>query len=236
VPGVDPTITAAWIGAGIGGGIGLLGIAGTVVTSVVSSINTRKATGQSVAAGTASTMATLDAAREARLWEKRAAAYEETLTGLLHRQAQRHFDLRKYRVVGDEEEQKLKQFYENYELPGVFEVQGRLAAYASDAVMDAFNASRVAHAKVKVEHGHRAVLQESARLAQAAGDLNIVPNRQKLSEANRQLDSALQTADAADQALIDVIRDELRSKPDAPMAHAMVMPAKHHRIWARNRE
>jgi hypothetical protein len=235
VPDVDPTITAAWIGAGVGGGVGLLGIVGTVVTSVVSSSNTRKATERTVEEGAATNRATLAAAREDRLWEKRAAAYEETLTGLLHRQAQRHFDLRKYRV-DDETEQKLKQFYENYELPGVFETQGRLVAYASDAVMDAFNASRGAHAKVRVQYGRRVALRETSRLAQASGDLKVMPNRQELNEVNRQLDDVLSAADAADEALIKVIRDELRSKPEAAIQPSAALPAMRRRIWDRHRE
>jgi hypothetical protein len=218
---VDPTIEAAWIGAAIGGGVGVLGIVGAVVTSVVSSNNTKKATEQTVAGGTTNTVATLAAAREDRLWEKRAAAYEETLTGLLHRQAQRHFELRKYREDNDTEK-KLQQFYENYELPGLFETQGRLVAYASDVVMDAFNASRGAHAHVRVQYAHRAALRESARLAQETGRLEGVPDAGTMLDAGRQLDGALEAADAADDALIKVIRDELRSKPEAATLPAPV--------------
>ena len=81
MPAVDPTIAAAWIT----GGVGALGIAGTVVTAIVGSRNTRRATEATIAAGTATTAATLTAARDDRLWEKRCAAYEETLTALLHR-------------------------------------------------------------------------------------------------------------------------------------------------------
>jgi hypothetical protein len=154
------------------------------------------ATERTVEAGTADNRATLAAAREDRLWEKRAAAYEETLTGLLHRQAQRDFNLRKYRVDG-EEEQKLKEFYENYELPGVFETQGRLVAYASDAVMDTFNASRGAHAKVRVQSSHRAALKETAFIAQHSGRFEGVPDAETMLDAQRQLDNALEAADAA---------------------------------------
>jgi hypothetical protein len=210
--------------------VGALGIAGTVTATVVGSRNTERATEATMMAGAATTAATLSAAREDRLWEKRAAAYEETLTGLLHRQAQRHFDLRKYRV-DDKTEQKLKQFYENYELPGIFETQGRLVAYASDVVMDAFNATRGAHANVKVQHGHRAALRESARLAQESGRLGGVPDADTMMDAQRQLDSALEAADAADDALIKVIRDELRSKPEAATLPATA-PAKRRKFLA----
>jgi hypothetical protein len=194
---------------------------------------TGPATERTVEAGTADNRATLAAAREDRLWEKRAAAYEETLTGLLHRQAKRHFDLRNYRVA-EEEEQKLKQFYENYELPGIFETQGSLVAYASDAVMDAFTASRGAHAKVRVQYSHRAALRESARLAQQSSRLEGIPDSETMTDAQRQLDNALQAADAADDALIEVIRDELRSKPESAMPTVSVtVPAKRRGIWHR---
>ena len=78
MPAVDPTIAAAWIT----GGVGALGIVGTVVTSVVGSRNTKRATEATIAASAAATAATLAAAREERLWEKRAAAYEETIAEL----------------------------------------------------------------------------------------------------------------------------------------------------------
>jgi len=230
VRSVDPTIAAAWITGGVGG----LGIAGTVATAIVGSRNTKGATEATIAAGSASTTATLAAAREERLWEKRAAAYEETLTGLLHRQAQRHFDLRKYRVSG-EEEQRLKQFYEDYELPGVFEVQARLAAYASDAVMKAHMATRGAHATVKVAYSHRAALRESAELAQESGRLGGVPDADTMMDAQRQLDNALKAADAADQALIDVIRNELRSHPEAAVL-PVPLPRTRHGFLHRNRK
>ena len=101
MPGVNPTIEAAWIAAGVGA----LGIAGAVTTAIVGFRSTRNATTKTVAAGTASTMATLAAAREERLWEKQAAAYEETIAALLHRQMKRQHELRMYRLTEDAEQQ-----------------------------------------------------------------------------------------------------------------------------------
>ena len=82
---MDPTITAAWITAGVGA----LGIAGTVATAVVGSRNTRMATERTIAAGAATTAATLAAARDDRLWDKPCVVYEETLADLPHQQAKR---------------------------------------------------------------------------------------------------------------------------------------------------
>jgi hypothetical protein len=58
VPDVDPIITAAWIT----GGVAAVGIAGTVMSSIVGSRNTRMAAEQTVEAARATTMATLAAA------------------------------------------------------------------------------------------------------------------------------------------------------------------------------
>lgn len=71
--GVNSTVEAAWIAAGVAG----LGIAGTVTATIAGFRATGSATGQTIEAGIASTKATLAAAREDRLWDKRVAAYEE---------------------------------------------------------------------------------------------------------------------------------------------------------------
>ena len=134
---MDATITAALIS----GGVGALGIVGTVVTSVVGSRNTGRATEQAIAAGAANTRATLAAAREDRLWDKRAAVYEETLAAVAYRQSGLTAALRDGDVAGEELEKAL-QSYGSLEWAAM---QGRLNAYASDAVSGASLASVVAH-------------------------------------------------------------------------------------------
>jgi hypothetical protein len=71
LPGMNPTVEAAWIAAGVG----ILSLAGTVTVAIIGYRNTRKAA--------------LEAARNERLWDKMAAAYEEVLIALLRRQAER---------------------------------------------------------------------------------------------------------------------------------------------------
>jgi hypothetical protein len=231
---MDAAITAAWIGAGVGGGVALVGLAGTVASSIVNSNNTRRATERTVEAGTEANRATLLAAREDRLWEKRAAAYQESLTQLLHRRAQRHFDLRKYRT-SEAEEKRLTEFYEKYELPGTFETWAGLTAYASEPVLASFNASMQAHSSVRAQYGARATLRESAERAQRSGSLGAVPDADTMMDASRKLDSALEAANAADQALIDVIRDELRRVPEAAIPPALVS-APRRRRWHRRKQ
>jgi hypothetical protein len=230
LPVVNPTIVAALIS----GGVGAVGIVSTAVTAWIGSRNTRRATEQAIAAGAANTRATLLAAHDAWLREKRAAAYEENLTGLLHRQAKRHHDLRGFRWDAATEEQ-LEKVFDGYDPPGLFEVQGRLVAYASDAVKDAFDIASSAHSEVRASYAHRAALRESARLAQESGRLEGVPNADTMMNAHRQLNSAQEAANAADDALIKVIRDELRSRPEAALQPVAALPAVRRRFRQRRK-
>ena len=153
------------------------------------------------------------------MWERRAAAYEEALTGLLHRQAKRHFDLREHRVT---DEKKMSDFYESYQLPGIFETESGLTAYASNPVLEAHRATRGAHAGVVAAYSHRAALRDSNRMAAQTGRMEGVASQEIMTDAQRKLDASLQDADARDDALIEIIRTELRSRPEAAMPQAEV--------------
>lgn len=209
---MDATIAAALIS----GGVGALGIVGTVVTSVVGSRNTRRATEQAIEAGAATTRATLVAAREDALWGRRAAAYEETLAGLLHRQAKRQFDMRDYQMPPDAEKQ-MDEFYKSHEPPGLFDAEGRLVAYASDPVLTGFKLARGAHAAVWVARGHRDALLKTRKQAKESNLPEGIPDAEIMTDGERKLNSALQDAGDRDDALIDIIREELRSRPEAAL-------------------
>ena len=213
--------------------VGALGVVATAVTAWIGSWNTRRATERTVEAGAATNRATLAAAREDRLWEKRAAAYEASLTELLYRQAHRQYELRKYRL-DDDSEQKLKDFYEDYELPGVFEAQSRLVAYSSDAVVDAFQATKTAHAAVRMAYSRVEMFREQIRAAQANGSPRSAPDGDEIMDAQHKLDDELEAADATDEALIKVIRDELRSRPEAALPPTR-LPAVRRRFQLRHR-
>jgi hypothetical protein len=234
VPVVNPVIEAAWIAAASAGAVGVLGIAGAVVTSIVSSRNTRNATTQAVQAGAASTMATLAAAREERLWEKRAAAYEETIAALLHRLEKRQHDLRMYRL-DKESEQKLDDFFASYQPSGWFEAQARLLAYASDDVRHAFEATQQADREVSERRWRWLALGEESRLAVASGHPNAAHDGETMIKAHRAIGPALEDAEAMDQALIKVIRDELQSKPQAALTITDPPPTPQRRLWHRRR-
>jgi len=224
VPVVDPTITAAWITAGVGA----LGIAGTVITAWIGSRNTRMATERTITAGAATTAATLAAAREDRLWEKRCAAYEETLAELLHRRAKRRYELSE-----DQLSETAEGWLEGTRDGEVSEAESRLTAYASDAVREAFRLANEAHDKVLIEYlRYRRTADLYKR--QVAATHGISDGFKVTVAARKAVDLPASRAEAADDALIAVIRDELRSKPEAATLPATV-PAKRHR-WPRHRE
>jgi hypothetical protein len=230
VPGVDPTITAAWIS----GGVGAIGIFGTAVTAWIGSKSTRKATEQAVEAGADNTRATLAAAREDRLWEKRCAVYEETLAEVQFRSERRAYELRTYRMDKDSEE-RAEAYFATYETPKSFTAQGRMTAYASDAVLAAYEASRTATLEVILRHGDHLTLAVENRQAAASGNPAAAPGSQATKDARKAAELALEMAKAADDALIKVIRDELRSRPEAAMAPVQV-PAPRRRFLRRHRK
>jgi hypothetical protein len=68
---MNPTVEAAWIAAGVG----VLSLAGTVIIAIIGYRSSRRVA--------------LEAARNERLWDKMASAYEEVLIALLRRQTER---------------------------------------------------------------------------------------------------------------------------------------------------
>jgi hypothetical protein len=226
---MDPTIAAAWIGAGVGGGVALVGVVGTVATSMVNSNNTRKATERTVEAGTAANRATLVAAREDRLWEKRCAAYEETMAELHHRQSQRFEGL-----FDGSPERELNDIFGGSDSRERYERQGRLAAYASDSVRAASHAATMADLDVVQRGAEVAKLRDQLN---AVGTLDREPHPEQktmLAESLAKLNSAFKAKITAERALIEVIRDELRSRPEAAMVPPVpALPATRRRFLRR---
>jgi len=210
VPSVQPQVEAAWIATGTGS----VGIISTAVIAYLGFRNSRKATEATIAGGSANTVATLAAAREDRLWEKRAAAYEETLAELRHRLMKRRHDLRGYRM-DEASEQQLKEFFDSYHAPGWFQAQARLTAYASDPVLAAFEASEQAHHEVWARYQRYRMMADDNKRATETGQFGSAHDGEETLAARRAVDPAVEEAEAQDQALIKLIRDELRSIPEA---------------------
>lgn len=71
---MNPTVEAAWIASGVGA----LGIVSTAVVSIVGSRSARQVA-----------IATINASHNARVWENRAAAYEDAVREVLARRTRR---------------------------------------------------------------------------------------------------------------------------------------------------
>ena len=205
VPDVDPIITAAWIT----GGVAVVGIAGTVMSSIVGSRNTRMATDQTVEAARLATTATLAAAREGQRWEREHTAYVETIAGVLRRQRQRQY-------LGtsllSEDLEQLRDFLDAHEPPGWLEAQARLIACASEWVKDAAEASRQAHLEVWARVHRYRLMGDDNRLALESGRPDDAPfDGRELVAAREEIDAAIGEADAMDNLLVTLIREEQRS-------------------------
>ena len=205
VPDVDPIITAAWIT----GGVAAVGIAGTVMSAIVGSRNTRMAADQTVEAARAATTATLAAAREGQRWEREHAAYVETIAGVLRRQRQR-----RYLVTNSlsEDSEQLRDFLDAHDPPGWLEAQARLIACASEWVKDAAEASRQAHLEVWARVHRYRLMDDDNRLGLESGRPGGAPfDGSELVAARNDIDAAIADADAMDNLLVTLIREEQRS-------------------------
>ena len=205
VPDVDPIITAAWIT----GGVAAVGIAGTVMSAIVGSRNTRMAADQTVEAARAATIASLEAAREGQRWEREHAAYVETIAGVLRRQRQR-----RYLVTNSlsEDSEQLRDFLDVHDPPGWLEAQARLIACASEWVKDAAEASRQAHLEVWARVHRYRLMGDDNRLGLESGRPGGAPfDGSELVAARNDIDAAIADADAMDNLLVTLIREEQRS-------------------------
>jgi len=209
VPDVDPIITAA----AITGGVAAVGIAGTVMSSIAGSRNTRMAADQTVEAARAATMATLAAAREGQRWEREHAAYVETIAEVLRRQRQR-----RYLVTSSlsEDSELLRDFLDAHDPPGWLEAQARLIACASEWVKDAAEASRQAHLEVWARVHRYRLMDDDNRMALESGRAPF--DGRDLVAARRDIEAAIADADAMDNLLVTLIREEQRSNARTALA------------------
>ena len=186
---MDPTVTAAAIGVG-----------GTVIVGVA---------GFSAAIWT--TRQTIAHARESRIWDKRAAAYEAALTELANRQVRR---LRAMRSGGDVSKvpELLAEFHAAQDTPAWPEVEGRLLAYCSQRVWDVLEAVRAADRAASESFDQLMEQVKAAR--QTSGDDRPPVTREKYVDAAPLGKSTAALVDCAkhDSMLVDLIRAELQGQ------------------------
>jgi hypothetical protein len=200
---MDATIAAALIGGGaliVSGGWTAL----VAITSTRSARRTNQATLNAAADNTARA---LDAAREDRIWDKRADAYTDVLYVVRNRQERRNDATRTIRL-DQETEDRRKEWLASLKLPDEVSVEMRLLAYASDPVLAA--ARIVGKANADVENAYLDWVSLSGEARSAGPD---APSGERVIEAHQALQAAVAKSDGADDALLDAIRADLHSRP-----------------------
>jgi hypothetical protein len=175
---MDPTVAAAAIGVG-----------GTVIVGVAG-----------FSAGVWNTRKTIAQARENRVWDKRAAAYEMALAELTNRQLRRDRVVTKAAMYGLEHE-LLDEYLVASDTSPWSAAQSQLLAYSSKDVLAALDTARLAD-------------QDIAKCLGWLGSKEAVRNR---DAAIQELAEVMSNSGRCDSALIDLIRRELQgARASAP--------------------
>jgi hypothetical protein len=184
----------------------VIGVSGTVVVGVAGLWATVRVTGKTVQAG-----------QDARLWERRAAAYVDAVAAVQYRRMRREHDTRTYRL-DDESERRALAELEVYTHPEPGELVGRLLAFGSMPVVDAMQATGRAHDEaIAAFQAWKDAGDEARAHAELPGAGPPPPgqgaaNTGLLAVARK----AVQAADDADDALIKLIRAELQGHRPQP--------------------
>jgi hypothetical protein len=207
---MDPTVTAALIS----GGALILSGGWTAFVAFTTTRNARQTTQATIDAAAENTARALDAAREERIWDKRAEAYLDALRLVHQRQDSRAKTMRRLRE-DEETGESIQESIDGLRLPGWPDAELRLLAYASPQVIDAVQASRQAHEQLLV------VLEASAQVRDWSknSEHNAPPGTQG-SELREAIVPGLKHAADTDTALLAAIRADLHSMP----SHAAALP------------
>lgn len=209
---MNPVVEAAWIAASVGG----LGILGTAVVAIAGARSTRNITALTIKAGTDSAVLAFTAARDDRLWERRASAYEAALTAMLEHVARRHQAMRKDLKEPDQE-RLLADFFAAYESQDWLQAEARLYAYSSVPVQSAFISSRAAAREAAELFDKLSELRQERAAVRNLPAAERSAQKDYLKELTDQTDQAFAKTNTAmvqsirqDDALMQLIRAELQ--------------------------
>jgi hypothetical protein len=185
---MDPTVTAAAIGVGGTVAVGVAGFSAAIW-------NTRR---------------TFANARESRMWEKRAAAYEAALAELAQRNvARERFFLQMSSASPPTD--VLTEYLAVQDAPGWFAAEGQLLAYSSEGILDALDTARSADYEASE---HFRVLQEAVKASQqlptASSESVREAHNKRTKDALMKAVGEVAQVGLIEQELIDQIRTELR--------------------------
>lgn len=126
-------------------------------------------------------------------------------------QVKRRYDISTHRVRQKQQPEWLDL---NYKPPPWFELQGRICAYASDAVVAAYELAHTSDNEVSnLWIKWRTLADEAQRTAKAGDIATARAGIDALKTAAEAIQVALKDAEEKDQALIKLIRSELRLRP-----------------------
>ena len=133
--------------------------------------------------------------------------------------------------MGEWSEQERVEFAATFNPSGLRAARAQLIPYASDAVVAASGACAQADAEVwRCYYEWRMTTEDGGQTA--AGNSPAEVDDETILKARKAVETALQRAEHEDFALIQVIRDELRSKPDA-VTRSAPQPGERPRFWRR---
>ena len=200
---MDPTITASLIG----GGAVILSGGWTALVAVTTTRNARRTNQATLNTAAENTAHALDAAREERIWDKRAEAYVDALYVVRHRQERRSDAARTINFQLATEKNR-QEWLASWKLPDETAMEMRLLAYASEPVLAASRATEVANRSAETAYLDWGTLSDLAR--QSPPDS---PVHDESIAARKAMQSAVDEATKADEALLYAIRADLHSRP-----------------------
>jgi hypothetical protein len=206
---MNPVDTAAVIsGCFAVGSVGL-----TAAVAFIGFRTTRSATDKTVAAGSQDTVRALNAARDDRLWDKRAEVYEQAIAYVLFRQFERRRLSPEY--TSNNQQELPKSSFGGYQPPGWVVLEGRLLAYGSDEIVTASREAHNANLRVYWCHDRWRTMADKAKEAVSAGDVTQAQNgAAALERVGGDVEDELRVAEEKDRELIRLVRSKLHGKPE----------------------
>lgn len=191
---LDPAIVSAIIGVGGAAGVAIAGFVTTMRTTRQTIESGAQSTRDALASAEANVRTTVRGEREHRLWERRTDLYVDLLAFAIHRREDRANELKMFRW-DEETEARRKQWLDSHKLPDdMFVMEARIRAFASNRVLQAFDAANAAHAMVR----------------DAVEDKDIAPNGEQKRAAFAAIHELLMAAVSTDDALITAVREEVQ--------------------------
>jgi hypothetical protein len=200
---MNPTVIAAAIGVG-----------GTVIVGL-----------GGFWANVRSTSKTIQAARDTRIWDKRAEVYIDALAAVYYRQTNRDYEMLTYRLDEDTDRQA-KAYLAAYPEPDWCELESCLLGFGSHAVVTAMHAGVETHKRAISafqawkEAAGKAGADNEARgqglpvpATPGEASTNIALHAAQV-KARKAANAARKAANTADGDVIEIIRVELQGKSD----------------------